>query len=89
MFYSDSTMHQIYIDDGSFNISYQLPQMVYSFIISSIFENLLNLLGLYEGDIFEFNNNKNKNKNIKKILYNINCKIALFLALSVFIPSVI
>ena len=51
MFYSDSTMHKIYIDEGSFDFTYQLPQMVYSFIISTILENLINLLGLYENDI--------------------------------------
>ena len=42
MFYSDETMHKIYIDAGSFDFTYQLPQMVYSFIISSILQVLLN-----------------------------------------------
>ena len=54
IFYSDSTMHQIYVDDGSFNITYQIPQMFYSFIISSALENILNILGLYESDIADF-----------------------------------
>ena len=54
MFYSDTTMHKIYIDNGSFDITYQLPQMLYSLIISSILGILLNLLGLYEKDIAEF-----------------------------------
>ena len=62
MFYSDTTMHKIYIDNGSFDITYQLPQMLYSLIISSILGILLNLLGLYEKDIAEF-----KKYNIKKM----------------------
>ena len=41
MFYSDSTMHKIYITDGSFDFTYQLPQMIYSLIISSIISILL------------------------------------------------
>ena len=41
MFYSDSTIHKIYVDYGKFDFIYQLPQMIYSFIISTILENLL------------------------------------------------
>ena len=36
MFYSDETMHKIYVDEGAFDYIYQLPQMFYSFIISTI-----------------------------------------------------
>ena len=82
MFYSDSTMHQIYIDDGSFNLTYQLPQMFYSFIISTTLENLLNLLGLYECNIVEFKKNFILNKNIGKVLLNIKVKIILFFIIS-------
>ena len=67
MFYSDSTMHKIYVDYGKFDFIYQLPQMIYSFIISTILENLLNNFGLYEQHIIEIkNNNVNKEKLLKK-----------------------
>ena len=46
MFYSDSTMHKIYKDEGSFDFTYQLPKMVYSSIISAILKSLLKFLGL-------------------------------------------
>ena len=82
MFYSDSTMHQIYIDDGSFNLAYQLPQMFYSFIGSTILENLLNLLGLYEGNIVEIKTNIIRKKKIRKALMCIKMKIALFFIIS-------
>ena len=82
MFYSDSTMHQIYVDDGSFNLTYQLPQMFYSFIISTILENLLNQLGLYEGNIVEIKKYITRNKNIRKALINIKVKIILFFIVS-------
>ena len=78
MFYSDSTMHQIYIDDGVFDFTYQLPQMLYSFIISNAIENLINLLGLYEKDIVEFKNIIGIIKNMKKVLFKIKSKIILF-----------
>ena len=72
MFYSDDTMHKIYEDKGSFDLAYQLPQIFYSLIISSILKMPLNFLGLYENNILEIKNNiekgnqinnKNNNKN--------------------------
>ena len=78
MFYSDSTMHKIYIDKGSFDFTYQLPQMFYSLLISSILNNLLSLLGLYEKNIIEFKASKNKDKNFKRIISRINKQIILF-----------
>ena len=44
IFYTDNTMHKIYVDNGSFDFEYQLPQMVYSFIISSILLTILRKL---------------------------------------------
>ena len=41
MFYSETTMDKIYLDDGTFDITYQLPKMVYSFIISISIRSLL------------------------------------------------
>ena len=78
MFYTDSTMHKIYIEDGSFNINYQLPQMFYSFIISTVLGNILNLLGIYEGNIAEFKKIQKPNKNQRKVLLNIKMKVILF-----------
>jgi hypothetical protein len=78
MFYSDETMHKIYVDNGAFNYIYQLPQMFYSFIISTFVEKLLNLLGLYGQDIVEFKNNKKIFKNKEKLLMKIKIKVILF-----------
>ena len=76
MFYSDSTMHKIYEDEGSFDFTYQLPQMFYSFIISTILQGLLSILGLYEQSIIEYRiNNKN---DYSKVLLTIRIKIAMF-----------
>jgi len=30
LFFNDSTMHKIFIDKGSFNFIYQIPQIIYS-----------------------------------------------------------
>ena len=81
MFYSDDTMHKIYEDKGLFDFTYQLPQMIYSFIISSILEFALGFFGLYEDNIIDIKNNKNP-KNNNKILFIIKCKIILFFVIS-------
>ena len=75
MFYSDATMHKIYVDYGKFDITYQLPQMIYSLIISTILGNLLNMLGLYEQDIIKFKKTKD---NKEKLLLKIKIKIIIF-----------
>ena len=41
LFFNDSTMHKIYEDGGSFNFIYQIPQILYSSIISSVLSVIL------------------------------------------------
>ena len=77
MFYSDDTMHKIYIDKGVFDFTYQLPQMIYSILISSILKIIFSFLGLYESNIIKLKYNKNIKYN-NKILLIIKCKVAVF-----------
>ena len=78
MFYSDSTMHKIYIDKGSFDFTYQLPQMIYSMLISTVLNFLLNYLGIYGEEIIEFKKEKNKKLIKGKVLFKIKCKVTMF-----------
>ena len=79
MFYTDVVMHKIYEEEGYFDFIYQIPQMIYSSLISIILNNLINFLGLYEDDISEIKNYKNKKvKKLKNKLHNIKIKIILF-----------
>ena len=75
LFFSDDTMHKIYEEKGKFPFLYQLPEMIYSSIISQILTSILQLLALSEDVIMEFKNNKKvndinerKSKLIKKLL---------------------
>ena len=63
MFYSDDTMNKIYVDEGKFDFIYQIPQMLYSAILSFIFEFILGNLGLYEDNILDVR----KEKKVKRI----------------------
>ena len=80
MFYSDDTMHKIYVDKGSFDFTYQLPQMIYSLLIASLLKIILNNLGLYGKSIIEIRNSKKKlmNRSIIKISMFISYKIIFF-----------
>ena len=53
LFFTDSTMHQIYEDKGNFNIIYQLPQIIYSSIISLVLNQILKILSLSERNILK------------------------------------
>ena len=78
MFYTDSTMHKIYMDEGSFDFTYQLPQMFYSLIISSIVKMILNKFGLYEDNILLLKKDIKQDEEKKKELFKIKCKILSF-----------
>ena len=59
LFFSDETMHQISEDGGDFNIIYQLPQIVYSTIISMIIDYVTSSLALSQDDVLDVKNHKN------------------------------
>ena len=67
LFFNDDTMHKIYKNKGDFDILGQLPQIVYSFIISSFFSFILEMLALTEGSILAFKRIKAKIKFNRKI----------------------
>ena len=83
-FFNDKTIHKIYVNE--FDFIYQLPQIIYSSIISSVLNIILKLLALSEGDIIKFKQNKNKSdlgerqKNLKK---NINIKFILYFIIGI------
>ena len=72
LFFNDSTMHKIYEDQGDYNFIYQIPQIIYSTIISSILNYIIKILSLTEKNILaikrEKEDIKNKYKNTLKCL---------------------
>ena len=83
MFYSDSTMHKIYEDEGAFDFTYQIPQMFYSLIISSLLKIILNMIGLYEKNILSIKKCKVYDDDFpKKILSCIKLKVVLFFTIT-------
>ena len=74
LFFNDKTMHKIYIDEGKYNIIYQIPQIIYSGIISGVITTIIKYLALSESLILEIKDSKTieelelKNKENLRIL---------------------
>ena len=64
LFFNDHTMHKIYEDKGSFNFLYQLPQIIYSSLISAAFSIIIEKMALSQGVILDLKKIK-KTKQIK------------------------
>ena len=72
-------MHKIYEDNGKFNFIYQIPQIVYSTLISSVINLIVSVLSITEKNILSL---KKENKNLENkeviLIKFIKIKYALF-----------
>ena len=66
-FFSDKTMNRIYIENGKYNLTYQIPQIVYSCLISSFINAILRSLSLSEKDILSVKDEKKVSNIVKRI----------------------
>ena len=85
LFFNDGTMHNIYESEGKFNLIYQIPQILYSTIISYIINSLIIYLSLIGRNISEIKKEKTKkdlNLKVKKIKRIVKIKFALFFIVS-------
>ena len=80
LFFDDDTMHKIFEDKGNFDILYQLPSIIYSFIISYVLDTILKLFALSEDYILDLKQNKtNKDLNIRYAKLYKKLKIIFFI----------
>ena len=74
MFFTDDSIHQNYEEKGNYNFIYQIPQILYSTIISTLTNMVLKKLSLSQNDILQIKKNldiqkaKEESQNIKKCL---------------------
>ena len=80
-FFSDETMHKMFLDYGKYNFVQQIPQIIYSTIVSQLIEVFICYLSLTDKHYYEI---KRLNiKSHKEILRKIKCikiKICFFYA---------
>ena len=85
LFFNDDTMHKIYEDKGSFNFLYQIPQILYSTLISRFFDTIIKNLALSQDNIVDVKQeieNRKDTQNLKskynKLLRTLKIKFILF-----------
>ena len=81
LFFNDDTMHKIYQDKGKYNFLYQIPQILYSTLISRFIDTLIKNFALLQDNIIKLKQEKRKQKLEKihnKILNIIKIKMILF-----------
>ena len=67
LFFNDNTMHKIYEEKGSFNLIYNIPQILCSSLISEFLKGIIQELALTDYNLISLKQNKNnKNITIKK-----------------------
>ena len=85
LFFNDDTMHKIYIDSGSFNLNYQIPQIIFSSLISGVISAIVKYLSLSEKHIIsikQLSSIKNIDKKVKELIANLKRKFILFFVIT-------
>ena len=83
-------MHKIYQDKGEYNFLYQIPQILYSTLISKFIDTLIKNFALYQDNIIELKQEWRKNIFKEKYVRTLNIikiKIILFFVLAFIILS--
>ena len=83
LFFNDSTMHKIYEDGGKFDFIYQIPQILYSTLISSVTIMIVKMLALSEKNILKIKGAK-KDDFIKIYKSEFNCIKCKFICFFIF-----
>ena len=85
LFFNDATIHNVYESKGLFDVSYQLPLIVYSSLISMFLSSLVQMLGLSNDAISDFKQDKETddvNERGQKLIKKLKIKFILFFILS-------
>ena len=88
LFFTDKTMHNVYKNNGKLDIIYQIPQISYSSIITSVLNKILRILSLSEKSILDLKKSKSVSmciKNSKNIEKSLKIKFIIFFILSFFL----
>ena len=85
LFFTDETMHKIYQDKGQFNFLYQIPQILYSTLISKFIDSLIKNFALPQDNIVKLKKERDIQQLVqkqKKVLIILKIKFILFFLFS-------
>ena len=79
LFFRDSTTHKIYVDKGNFNFIYQIPQILYSSLISNAINSIVSYLSLSEKSIIDLKKDAFiTSKKVRNLINFLKVKFVLF-----------
>ena len=82
---NEDAIHNIYENQGTFDIIYQIPQIIYSNIISFAIDKIIRFLSLLQDDVIDEKKKRNitnKNKRLQKFFRIMFIKYILFFVIS-------
>ena len=85
LFFNDDTMHNVYENKGLFDVSYQLPLIVYSSFISMFLGSFIQMLGLSNDAISDFKQSEeieNFDKKRQKLIKKLKIKFVFYFIIS-------
>ena len=62
IFMNEDAIHNIYENQGTFDFIYQIPQIIYSNVISFVIDKIIRFLSLSQGDVIEEKKKRNREK---------------------------
>ena len=86
LFFTDSKIHDIYTEKGSYNFIYQIPLILYSTIISIVVNSIISFFSLSQKDVLKVKNGNlknNLNKEKEKLVKFLRLKFIYFFKLSI------
>ena len=72
-FFTENEIHKIYEDSGSYDFIYNIPQIIYSTIISSLLNIIINFFSLSESKILEMKKSSKKMKYKESFIKLLSC----------------
>ena len=83
IFFFDSSMHKIYMDYGKYNFIQQIPQIIYSSLVSLVIEILIGILSFTDKNIYEIRQIEEFNTaKLKEILKGIKIKLIIYFVIT-------
>jgi len=88
LFFSDESMHNLYVNNGEYSFVQQIPQILFSLIICHILEVILCYLSMTDIAVYEIKGLSRNSKNSEKILDIMDCmkrKLVIFFVFTFFL----
>ena len=90
LLFFDSSMHKIYLDYGKYHFIQQIPQILFSSIISLIIEILIGILSYTDINIYQIKQLKEyNNERINRVFKIIKFKLIIFFCCYFYIPFIL